>query len=64
MDHFLPFKNVDAARSEDEPGAEHMRAHVVAIGPYAGMRIIDEVNRISQEVVEVVISRSRPMWWK
>ena len=33
-----------------------MRAHVVAVGPYARVRIIDEVNRVSQEVVEVVLS--------
>ena len=58
-DHFLALKNVDApAGMNDEPGAgEDMRAHVIAIGPYPLVRIIDEVDRVSQEIVEVVLSR-------
>ena len=33
-----------------------MRAHVVAVGPYARVRIIDEVHRIRLEIVQVVFS--------
>ena len=34
-----------------------MRAHVVAVGPDAGVWIIDEVNRVGQEVIKVVLTR-------
>ena len=32
-----------------------MRAHVIAIRPHGGMRIIDEIHRIGHKVVEIVI---------
>ena len=34
-----------------------MRAHVIAVRPYSRVRVIDEIRRISQEVVEVILSR-------
>ena len=34
-----------------------MRGHVVTIGPHPGVRVIDEISSISQEVVDVVLAR-------
>ena len=66
VDHLVPFEDVKAGRDECVGGcdrqslgrrAEHVRGHVVTIGPYARVRVIDEISSISQEVVQVVLAR-------
>ena len=61
IDHFRPFENINASHDECAgdrdrhfgwPRGEHMRAHVVTIGPYPRVRVIDEVGRVSHEVVD------------
>src|SRR5204863_4416319 len=35
-------------------GVEDVRGHVVAVGPHTGMRVVDEVHRVGDEVIDVV----------
>jgi hypothetical protein len=53
-DHFVALEDINAGGDEGGAGrVKDVRAHVVTIRPYAGVRVIDEIRSVREEIVEI-----------
>ena len=56
-DHLVALEDVNSSCQKRRPsGIEHVRTHVITVGPDAGLWIIDKVGRVGDEVVEVIFA--------
>ena len=55
--HFVALENVNASREvRGARGVEDVPRHIITVRPDTGVRVVDEVRSVRQEVIQVVIT--------